>query len=206
MAPPLVIIPAIRFSGSVTLSRRFYHRMANRAAEAASYLTIILNRRALICPWIRIATCSQARRPIPIWWGGTNSTIHTVRELKRLLSRLPTGTEVIILALGVDGLTTEISNLKKLPEWGPRLKFCLIVMVERQFCARLRNGHQVNLQDPDGIDLFPPTRRGTRLGIFRVHDLLEEQTRQARELLALWGRIQWGKMSVNLPYSAVLKC
>lgn len=184
--------------------------MADRAVEAASYLTIILNRRALICPWIRIATCSQAQATADLWWMQlrvfSHSTIHTVSELKWLLSRLPTGTEVIILALGVDGLTTEISNLKKLPEWGPQLKFCLVVMVERQFCARLRNGHQVNLQDPDGIDLFPPTRRGMILGIFRVHDLLEERTRQARELLALWGRIQWGKMSVNLPCSAVLKC
>lgn len=36
------------------------------------------------------------------------------RELWEFLARLPAGTEVIFLTLGVDGLTTQAENLAKL--------------------------------------------------------------------------------------------
>lgn len=73
-------------------------------------------------------------------------------------------------------------------------------MVEREFCSRIRDGQWADLEDHDAIDLFPPTSCGMRLRIFQLDDLLERRTRQARELLELWGMIQWGKLSVNLSW------
>lgn len=112
----------------------------------------------------------------------------------------------MILALGADGLTTEVQNLKKLPEWAPRLNFALTIMVQHQFPERLHDGNVVDLQHPDGIDLFPPTRHGMRLGIFRLQDVGKGRTRESRELLALWRMIQWGKRSVIPPPSTDFTC
>ncbi|KAI7784626.1 hypothetical protein LA080_009563 [Diaporthe eres] len=58
---PLVIIPSIRFSAGRDLCDIFFDEMVDRAVEAASSLiTAVLERPALIYPWIRICPCSKA--------------------------------------------------------------------------------------------------------------------------------------------------
>lgn len=103
----------------------------------------------------------------------------------------------MILALGVDGLTTNADNLRELSELAPWLNISLAIMVEREFCARLHNGREVGLDDPNGIDLFPPRPHGMRLRIFRLDDLVAGQTREVTELFTLWNTIRWGKVSVK---------
>lgn len=125
---------------------------------------------------------------------------HKFRELWEFLTRLPAETDVIFLVLGVDGLTTEIGNLAKLRRWCPLLNICLVVMVDKSFERRIHDGQWARQDDPDAIDLFPPTSFGMRLRTFQLDDLLERRTRQARELLELWRTIQWGKRSVNLSW------
>ncbi|KAL2273433.1 hypothetical protein FJTKL_04503 [Diaporthe vaccinii] len=70
-------------------------------------------------------------------------------------------------------------------------------MVERSFYTRMRDGQWADREDPNAVDLFPPTSSGMRFRIFQLNDLLERRTRQARELLELWGTIQWGKRPGN---------
>lgn len=120
-----------------------------------------------------------------------------LKELQELFARLPNNTDVVILSIGVDGLTTNTDNLRKLSEWCPWLNICLAIMVDRDF-SRVHNGRKADLDDPNGIDLFPPRPHGMRLRIFQLDDLVTGQTREVTELFALWNTIQWGKVSVNL--------
>lgn len=111
---------------------------------------------------------------------------------------MPDNTDVVILALGVDGFTTNTDNLRVLLELAPEVNFTLMIMVDRYFCPRLHNAREVDLDDPNGIDLFPPRAHGMRLRIFRLDDFVAGQTREVTELIALWNKIRQAKMSVNL--------
>lgn len=58
---PLVIIPSIRFSAGVDFAKNFKNKMVDQGVEAASFLiTSVLERPALIYPWIRICSGSKA--------------------------------------------------------------------------------------------------------------------------------------------------
>lgn len=203
-----VIIVAIRFSRGSDLSKEQYHIQVNRCVEAASTLIRHIrslpgqaDRQFLIYPWIR-STISSAddwfkhvfhlakyRRGIP----RTTHLSCKLKELEFVLDNVQPDTKVWWLSIGIDGLTSDVENLRKAQTRWPALDFTLAVMVHKTFLP--------NVAKFGGEDICPPrpAAAGIRIRIYSFARLLTGAhvpvDRPVRKLLAVWQYINDAKLN-----------
>lgn len=203
-----VIIVAIRFSRGSDLSKEQYHTQVNRCVEAASTLIRHIrslpgqaDRQFLIYPWIRtnissandwfkyVFNLAKYRRGIP----RTTHLSCKLKELEFVLDNVQPDTKVWWLSIGIDGLTTDIENLRRVQTRWPALDFTLAVMVHKTFLP--------NVAKFGGEDICPPrpAAAGIRIRIYSFARLLTGAhvpvDRPARKLLAVFRHINDGKLS-----------
>lgn len=204
----IVIIVAIRYSRGTDMSTEQYDREVARCVEAASTLIRLIrslpgqaDRQFLIYPWIRCNISSTnnwfARRfnleNYPHGIPRTTSLSCRLKELEFVLDNVQPDTKVWWLSIGIDGLTTDIENLRKVQTRWPAPEFTLAVIVHGRF---LPDVWQFGAED---ICPSRPAAAGIRIRIYSFARLLTGAhplvDRPARKLLAVLRYINDGKLN-----------
>jgi hypothetical protein len=213
----IVIIVSIRYSQGRDLSKEQYEACVQRCMEAASTLIRHIrslegqeNRQFLIYPWIRSCISSTSNwfatvfqptyfpRGIP----RTTTPACRYRELEFVLDNLAPGTGVWWLSIGLDALTTDVENLRKVQIRWPTPDFTLAIMVHQTFSP--------NTADFGSEDICPPrpAASGMRIRIYSFAKLLTGAHNlgdaPVRKLLAVWQHISDGKQGRRRDYDKTL--
>lgn len=204
----VVIIVSIRYSRGIDLTKEQYDQQVDRCVEAASTLIRHIrslpgqeNRQFLIFPWIRsnISSAydffmnpfvlSKFRNGIP----RTMRSSCKLKELEFVLDNVQPNTPVYWLSIGIDGLTTDVENLRRVQTRWPALDFTLAVMVHKTF---LPNVTKFGFED---ICPPRPAASGMKIRIYSFARMLtgvdDIRDASARKLLAVWQYINDAKLN-----------